>query len=102
MDEQQVVKEILAALATFDGSAEMAIEIVNQLEPLFEKLQAKPPQITEEQLRQLETSYNELLGVLAAKRRQLSKQLNELSGPKQKRIVNAYSKHLKSSMRMTF
>lgn len=102
MDEQQAVKVILVSLAAFDGSAQMALEIVNQLEPLFVQLQTRPPRLSEAELRQLEAGYNRLIAVLAAERRNLSKQLSELSGPKQKRIVNAYSKHMKSSMKMTF
>lgn len=102
MDEQQAVKVILNSLAAFDGSAQMALAIVNQLEPIFSILQTKAPTISEAELRQLEAGYNHLLAVLVAEKRNLGKQLSELSGPKQKRIVNAYSKHMKSSMKMTF
>lgn len=102
MDEQQAVKVILNSLTAFDGSAQMALAIVDQLEPIFSDLQTKAPSISEADLRQLEIGYNRLLAVLAAEKRNLSKQLSELSGPKQKRIVNAYSKHMKSSMKMTF
>lgn len=102
MDEQQAVKVILNSLAAFDGSAQMALAIVNQLEPIFSILQTKAPTISEAELRQLEAGYNHLLAVLAAEKRNLGKQLSELSGPKQKRIVNAYSKHMKSSMKITF
>ncbi|MCP0886215.1 hypothetical protein LB941_02545 [Ligilactobacillus sp. WILCCON 0076] len=102
MKDTELIAEIMKKIRRFDGSADSAVKIITYLEPIFLQFNGRPQGISEGTLQDIQRVYEKFIHILAEEKKQLATKISGLSDTKQKRIVDAYAKHMQSSMKRIF